>query len=454
MYHPGTQEASAQIMESPSKEPLARQHESSVAAFAQSLAYAGLESPALAIAQFGGNGAEASVQKFFGDIGIHAPDQQSSGFARTAGETLGSIADIYLLSRGVKKVVESPVPDAAAGFSRDGAIGLTMKQGMLTGALYGGLFSPSGPKGNLIEDRLLSGLTGAATFAAMTGTSIGLQKFAGTDSSTARFLAPLLRNPISNGAISGVPGALFNTYAETGINQHTTPSLGDVGKSVAEYSALGGIFGAGDMYSRPRSLGPEVAVTLGGGFGDDGETGPESILRAQAAAQLAKEHPNMKVILSGDGRPAELQDKPTEAQLMGDILKQNGISGKRLIYEDQSMDSIGNAVLTAARYLDGQKPGKVYVVTSPFHIERAVLSFKGVLGPDWQVEGVPSEVGYRDAVRGANESGGVQWTKNFYDGVKPGDLAGSIDRLNEVGKPVYRTLSWLQNLAGTPQQPA
>ena len=198
-----------------------------------------------------------------------------------------------------------------------------------------------------------------------------------------------------------------------------------------------------------RRLGPQVIVVLGGGLLADGTPGPMLILRAQAAARLATEHRRATIIVSGDGRKNRQDpNAKTEAYHLSQLLIQMGIPERRLWIEDESIDTVGNAVLVFARYLRNRKPRPLYLVTSPFHMERATIAFRGVFGARWRIEPQPSEPARDDRIRALMEGGGIDWMQRFFAGVEPGDLPAVVARLHEVGKPFYRTLDWLSGSEG------
>lgn len=184
------------------------------------------------------------------------------------------------------------------------------------------------------------------------------------------------------------------------------------------------------------------AVVLGGGMTKKGKSGQATNLRALTGVRLAKANPTWTFILSGDGRIDPAKSTLTEAECMAQIFESNGVERSRLLLEDESGDTIGNAVLVAARYLRHVQPGKLYLVTSPFHARRSLLLFRNVLGPDWDIEVVMSSVARGDAARCANEPGGIEWTKRFFAGSTPGDLPTSIARLL-ADRPVYTFSRWL-----------
>jgi len=204
------------------------------------------------------------------------------------------------------------------------------------------------------------------------------------------------------------------------------------------------------MHDHSDSVTP-IVVVLGGGMSNDGRGGPATILRARKAVKLAKANPTWTFILSGDGRADPASSDLTEAQLMARILVEAGVDRSRLLLEDESRDTIGNAVLVAARYLRHLQPRTLYVVTSPFHATRALLLFRGVLGPAWDVQVAASSPARGDATRRANEPGGIDWTRRFFAGITPGDLKACIRKLiaDRPGYATSRTLQFDDNPDGS-----
>lgn len=129
----------------------------------------------------------------------------------------------------------------------------------------------------------------------------------------------------------------------------------------------------------------------------------------------------MAVIASGshgDGpSPAS-----TEAAVIADLMKASGVAAGRVFIEDRSRDTIGNAVETASRYLVSIDPRPLYLVSSPFHLERALVCFRNVLGFAWQVQAVAAEETPDDLERAKNETFFLQETFAFFQGARPGDF--------------------------------
>ncbi len=104
------------------------------------------------------------------------------------------------------------------------------------------------------------------------------------------------------------------------------------------------------------------------------EDGASRVLRyrLERAVHFLKENPETIVIVSG----GKGSDEPcTEAEVMRDYLLREGIEGSRIISEDRSVNTSQNIRFSAdviRRRGDSVRQAKVGIVTSNFHIFRAV----------------------------------------------------------------------------------
>ncbi|MDP9319481.1 MAG: YdcF family protein, partial [Chloroflexota bacterium] len=185
------------------------------------------------------------------------------------------------------------------------------------------------------------------------------------------------------------------------------------------------------VYEMDVADAPELGVVLGGGLAPDGGPLPSTKARAHRAAQLARERPELVLICSGDRQLEAADGTPTEAALMRDLIVGWGVGSERVAVEDESRDTIGNAVLTAVRYLKGIEPRTLSVITSPFHLERATETFRHVLPYAWQIEAIASDETDDDIERAARETRYMQETTTFFAGVRPGDFRTMAHRLRE-----------------------
>lgn len=180
----------------------------------------------------------------------------------------------------------------------------------------------------------------------------------------------------------------------------------------------------------------EIIVVLGGGLLADGAPDAATLRRAAAATALALARPDSTVIASGGGPPpaetiqgaARVRARGPEAAHIARILRAGGVGARRIHVEDESMDTIGNAVLTAARYLRGSRPRPLTLVTSPFHAERARWAFARAL-PGWDITLRTSAEGPEDVPRAANEPAFHATNMEMLAGVADGDLPAMFDRL-------------------------
>ena len=193
---------------------------------------------------------------------------------------------------------------------------------------------------------------------------------------------------------------------------------------------------------------PEIAVVLGGGLDADGAPLPSTHARAHRAAQLARERPELALICSGDRQPGAPEGVPSEAEQMRDLITGFGVAADRIALEDESRDTLANAVLTAARYLHDLEPRPLSVITSPFHLERATETFRHVLGYRWQVMAIASDETDDDVSRAARETRYLQETTAFFEGIHPGDLRAIAKRFRERS-PEYTGNAALRRLLPT-----
>ena len=112
---------------------------------------------------------------------------------------------------------------------------------------------------------------------------------------------------------------------------------------------------------------------------------------------------------------------------MADRLTARGIERSRIFLEDESRDTITNAVLVAERYLVGVSPRPLWIVTSPFHMARSLATFALVLGPSWPLKSHPAAAGSKEAEHAANEALFLERTRALLAGIEPGD----IERIGE-----------------------
>lgn len=133
-----------------------------------------------------------------------------------------------------------------------------------------------------------------------------------------------------------------------------------------------------------------IGVVLGGGTSSKRSRLPyDPKTRIKKALQLLKNNQIQKLILSGKcsyGNP-----KTTEAKLYQEYLIKQGVNKNKLILEEQSRDTIGNAVYSKKIIIKQKLPKTIIVITSNYHLKRALMIFKHIFGEEYKIIGVSSK---------------------------------------------------------------
>jgi uncharacterized SAM-binding protein YcdF (DUF218 family) len=117
----------------------------------------------------------------------------------------------------------------------------------------------------------------------------------------------------------------------------------------------------------------------------------EAAERITIAAELARHYPNVRIVFSG-GSNALLFDRAIEAPFAVRELEALGVAHDRIIAEEQSRNTIENAVYS--RLVAQPKPGERWLlITSAFHMPRAMAAFRAAgfavqaCPVDWRTRG-------------------------------------------------------------------
>lgn len=119
----------------------------------------------------------------------------------------------------------------------------------------------------------------------------------------------------------------------------------------------------------------DAVLLLGVELGADDAPTPELKARAKAAAAAharvcAAQGETVPLVVCGGCLPGHAR---TEADAMAELLPSFGVPEACLVREDASQDTMGN-MRFAARLLGGAKGRRVLVVTSDYHLRRALLT--------------------------------------------------------------------------------
>ncbi|MBU2573404.1 MAG: YdcF family protein [Elusimicrobia bacterium] len=159
---------------------------------------------------------------------------------------------------------------------------------------------------------------------------------------------------------------------------------------------------AGDMalarleyaFLPPADVKADVIVVLGGGINEGapgGAVGPSlegaSLERAAEAARLYKRY-RLPIIVSGGAAFSG----PAESPIVKKYLVSAGVPADKIITEERSRDTFENAVFSK-KLCDEKGYKKAVIVTSAYHMKRAVWSFEKAGFKD----AVPYPTGYKSS---------------------------------------------------------
>ncbi len=116
-----------------------------------------------------------------------------------------------------------------------------------------------------------------------------------------------------------------------------------------------------------------VCIVLAGGIDAHGHIHADTMARCDAGLQLLDEEVVERLVLTGGMRAAG----KSEARAMADYLVARGAPRSRLVLEERSRDTIGNAVYTK-RLLVRASARRFILVTSDYHLARALMIFRHV----------------------------------------------------------------------------
>lgn len=190
----------------------------------------------------------------------------------------------------------------------------------------------------------------------------------------------------------------------------------------------------------------DVVVVLGGGIAADGILSSATKERLNDFLKKREKLPQVPIVLSGQwGGFIKMEPHTTEAQEMEKYLITHGIGARQVVKEEESLDTISNAVFMKKIIERHHDWKKILLVTSDWHMERALWIFQKILGKDYRV--MPLLVILEETEkkqRGDYEKYLLGVAKRFLKSV-PTDSKGLIDLLS-AEHPFYSKSEKAQEL--------
>lgn len=131
----------------------------------------------------------------------------------------------------------------------------------------------------------------------------------------------------------------------------------------------------------------DAIIVLAGGINEDGSLSISSERRTEKAAEFFKEGVSEWLVMSGQW--SFWLEKPmprTEAEAMKQYAVTLGIPAHKIIKEESSKDTLGNAYFCKVNVLKPREWKDIAIVTSDYHMERTKMIFKNILGKDYRMD--------------------------------------------------------------------
>lgn len=130
----------------------------------------------------------------------------------------------------------------------------------------------------------------------------------------------------------------------------------------------------------------DAIIVLAGGINEDGSLSISSQKRIEKAAELFKAGVSDWLVMSGQWSFWLENPMPrTEAEAMKQYAMTLGIPAERIIKEESSKDTLGNAYFCKINILKPRGWTDITIVTSDYHVERTKMIFENILGKDYRV---------------------------------------------------------------------
>ncbi|MBU3905253.1 MAG: YdcF family protein [Nanoarchaeota archaeon] len=166
----------------------------------------------------------------------------------------------------------------------------------------------------------------------------------------------------------------------------------------------------------------DAILVLGELLKPDGSISDNLRKRLDKSVELINESCSHQIIVSGGyGFLAPYKPSITEAKAMKEYLvKIHGAPEDRILMEEESKDTIGNAYFVKSKYLEPNEWNKILIVTSDFHTERVKYVFRKVLGPQYlfDIVGVESDASDKELEM---EKKIIGFIKKYLEDVEDGD---------------------------------
>lgn len=167
----------------------------------------------------------------------------------------------------------------------------------------------------------------------------------------------------------------------------------------------------------------ELAIVLSNHINEDNSLDIETNFRVQVAIDLIKNKNVKKILLSGGY--ADKNATITHAKAMEKKLILNNIEKEKIILEEFSLDSVGQAFFTKMNYIQKNNIFDFLVITHNYHINRVKTIFDFIFGPKFNIDYFSISTNYNEEINLTNinyiEENKLNIFKKTFENVSSGD---------------------------------
>ena len=359
-----------------------------LAEFLNSAVYAGLESPARALAQFVDHHAstdlDSKVKSGFKAVGVEAPEpatfNTSNWYAQQAGGAVGMMLPFFAVRSGVQATIGNFVAEKTLLAGGSSLTKFALYEAILSGATglaYGALLTPTKESSvgtaDFYKDKAKTGLADMTSFAAMgfmapyigkgiSAVAAPIDSVA-MNSATRNVIDAALKGPILPGVLSGAPNGFVGAQINAWKDGRYYASANEVKESIVSMSFVGGSLGAANWLANKAAGNNRLSET---------SIDPEALKKAVARMQEELSLKGQSSAEQGQARAgidslkavsAEQVNRPTQTQRANARLfedaslaqKEAAVSNKGIneVAAKQGDTKFGSDKITAKEQLPG-----------------------------------------------------------------------------------------------------
>lgn len=177
----------------------------------------------------------------------------------------------------------------------------------------------------------------------------------------------------------------------------------------------------------------DALIVLANEMDKDGILNMESSLRANLAAKLTKDFKIPYVITCGWDYRKDSAIKIADA--FKAYISKLGVRSEQILTEENSRDTVGDAVFTRLNLVEPLSFRKFCVVTSNYHVARTRKVFNFVYGADFTFDVIGADVDFDDKLLSKEKESEIAFDRTFCD-VNIGDIENIMEALKK-NHPYY-----------------